>query len=219
MTTNKEFRLCIDLGCDVAIPFLHCHHHQPQTGFCCSSLSISFPLLLLRDIFKFLQYMISQVQYFAIILRIQFDQPSQDCLNISFHLEFSSTHSTCSHSLAPHPHLPYMCSLTSHVPYTHSLCHACPLYMFPSLTCCYDFSYFALFTYVFSLFLEVSHGAAALTHFSWTHITATLLTHSTAVVLTHSIAILIALTHWCSIYSGQSCRLFFSQSLIDNPFA
>ena len=74
----------------------------------------------------------------------------------------------------------------------------------------YNFSYFALFTYVFSLFLEVSHGAAALTHFSLTHIAATLLTHCTAVVLTHSIAILIALPHWCSIYSGQSCRLFFS---------
>ena len=41
---------------------------------------------------------------------------------------------------------------------------------------CYDFSYFALFTYVFSLFLEVSHGAATLTHFSLTHIAATLLT-------------------------------------------
>ena len=76
--------------------------------------------------------------------------------------------------------------------------------------CCYDFSYFVLFTYVFSLFLEVSHGATALTHFSLTHIAATLLTHSTAVVLTQSIAILIALPHWCSIYSGQSCRLFFS---------
>ena len=63
---------------------------------------------------------------------------------------------------------------------------------------------------VFSLFLEVSHGAATLTHFSLTHIAATLLTHSTAVVLTHSIAILIALPHWCIIYSGQSCRLFFS---------
>ena len=75
---------------------------------------------------------------------------------------------------------------------------------------CYNFSYFVLFTYVFSLFLEVSHGAAALTHFSLTHIAATLLTHSTAVVLTHSIAILIALPHWCSIYSGQSCKLFFS---------
>ena len=25
---------------------------------------------------------------------------------------------------------------------------------------CYDFSYYVLFTYVFSLFLEVSHGAA-----------------------------------------------------------
>ena len=75
---------------------------------------------------------------------------------------------------------------------------------------CYNFSYFALFTYDFSLFLEVSHGAAAWTHFSLTHITATLLTHCTAVVLTHSIAILIALPHWCSIYSGQSCRLFFS---------
>ena len=75
---------------------------------------------------------------------------------------------------------------------------------------CYDFSYFALFTFVFSLFLEVSHGAATLTHFSLTHITATLLTHSNAIVLTHSIAILIALPHWCSIYSGQSCRLFFS---------
>ena len=74
----------------------------------------------------------------------------------------------------------------------------------------YDFSYFVLFTYVFSLFLEVSHGTAALTHFSLIYITATLLTHSTAVVLTHSIAILIALPHWCSIYSGQSCRLFFS---------
>ena len=47
---------------------------------------------------------------------------------------------------------------------------------------CYDFSYFVLFTYVFSLFLEVSHGTAALTHFSLTHISATLLTHSTAVV-------------------------------------
>ena len=34
---------------------------------------------------------------------------------------------------------------------------------------CYNFSYFVLFTYVFSLFLEVSHGAAALTHFSLTH--------------------------------------------------
>ena len=75
---------------------------------------------------------------------------------------------------------------------------------------CYNFSYFALFTYVFSLFLEVNHGAAALTHFSLTHITATLLTHCTAIVLTHSIAILIALPHWCSIYSGQSCKLFFS---------
>ena len=72
------------------------------------------------------------------------------------------------------------------------------------------FLVFVLFTYVFSLFLEVSHGAAALTHFSLTHIAATLLTHSTAVVLTHSIAILIVLPHWCSIYSGQSCRLFFS---------
>ena len=63
---------------------------------------------------------------------------------------------------------------------------------------------FFLFCFVYlclSLFLEVSHGAAALTHFS--------LTHSTAVVLTHSIAILIALPHWC-IYSGQSCRSFFS---------
>ena len=69
---------------------------------------------------------------------------------------------------------------------------------------CYNFSYFALFTYDFSLFLEVSHGAATLTHFSLTHIAATLLTHSTAVVLTHSIAILIALPHWCSIYSGQT---------------
>ena len=36
-------------------------------------------------------------------------------------------------------------------------------------TLCYDFSYFVLFTYVFSLFLEVSHGAATLTHFSLTH--------------------------------------------------
>ena len=74
---------------------------------------------------------------------------------------------------------------------------------------CYNFSYFALFTYEFSLFLEVSHGAATLTHFSLTHIAATLLTHCTAVVLTHSIAMLIALPHWCSIYSGQSCRFFF----------
>ena len=72
----------------------------------------------------------------------------------------------------------------------------------PYITDCYDFSYFVLFTYVFSLFLEVSHGTATLTHFSLTHIAATL--------LTHSIAILIALPHWCSIYSGQSCRLFFS---------
>ena len=61
---------------------------------------------------------------------------------------------------------------------------------------------FVLFTYVFSLFLEVSHGAAALTHFSLTHIAATL--------LTRSIAILIALPHWYSIYSGQFCRLFSS---------
>ena len=75
---------------------------------------------------------------------------------------------------------------------------------------CYDFSYFVLFTYVFLLFLEVSHGAATLTHFSLTQIAATLLTHSTAIVLTHSIAILIALPHWCSIYSGQFCKLFFS---------
>ena len=67
---------------------------------------------------------------------------------------------------------------------------------------CYNFSYFVLFTYVSSLFLEVSHGTAALTHFS--------LTHSTAVVLTRSIAILIALPHWYSIYSGQFCRLFSS---------
>ena len=57
---TKNF-VCIDLGCDVTIPSLYCHRHQPQTGFCCSSLSISFPLLLLRDIFKLLQYMISQV--------------------------------------------------------------------------------------------------------------------------------------------------------------
>ena len=56
----------------------------------------------------------------------------------------------------------------------------------------------------------MSHGAAALTQFSLTHIAATLLTHNTAVVLTRSIAILIALPHWCSIYSGQSCRPFFS---------
>ena len=79
-----------------------------------------------------------------------------------------------------------------------------------SPTRCYNFSYFALFTYAFSLFLEVSHGAAALTHFSLTHIAATLLTHSTAVVLTHSIAILIVQPHWYSIYSGQFCRLFSS---------
>ena len=45
---------------------------------------------------------------------------------------------------------------------------------------CYNFFYFVLFTYVFSLFLEVSHGAATLTHFSLAHIAATLLTHSTA---------------------------------------
>ena len=75
---------------------------------------------------------------------------------------------------------------------------------------CYDFSYFVLFTYVFLLFLEVSHGAVALTHFSLTHIAATLLTHSTAIALTPSIAILIALPHWYSIYSGQFCRLFSS---------
>ena len=80
----------------------------------------------------------------------------------------------------------------------------------PIRTGCCNFSYFVLFTYVFSLFLEVSHGAAALTHFSLTHITATLLTHSTAVVLTHSITILIALPHWYSIYSGQFRRLFSS---------
>ena len=72
---------------------------------------------------------------------------------------------------------------------------------------------FFLFCFVYLclfIILEVRHGAAALTHFSLTHIAATLLTHCTAVVLTHSIAILIALPHWCSIYSGQSCRLFFS---------
>ena len=77
----------------------------------------------------------------------------------------------------------------------------------PSTQHCYNFSYFVMFT---SLFLEVSHGAATLTHFSLTHIAATLLTHSTAGVLTYSIAILIVLSHWCSIYSGQSCQLFFS---------
>ena len=71
---------------------------------------------------------------------------------------------------------------------------------------CYNFSYFALFTYVFSLFLEVSHGTAALTYFSLTHIAATLLTHSTAIVLTHSIAILIA-------YSGQSCLYYRGHDL------
>ena len=72
---------------------------------------------------------------------------------------------------------------------------------------------FFLFYFVYLclfIILEVSHGAAALTHFSLTHIAATLLTHSTAIVLTHSIAILIMLPHWCSIYSGQSCRLFLS---------
>ena len=73
-------------------------------------------------------------------------------------------------------------------------CHRAIVHAYTVPSTCYDFSYFALFTYVFSLFLEVSHGAAALTHFS----------------LTHSIAILIALPHWCSIYSGQSCRLLFS---------
>ena len=80
-----------------------------------------------------------------------------------------------------------------------------PSYITPeetSQTMCYNFSYFVLFTYVFSLLLEVSHGTAALTHFSLTHIAATL--------LTHSIAILIALPHWYSIYSGQFCRLFSS---------
>ena len=71
---------------------------------------------------------------------------------------------------------------------------------------CYNFSYFVLFTYVFSLFLEVSHGAAALTHFSLTHIAATILTHSTAVVLTHSIAILIALPHWTLLESARVCQ-------------
>ena len=81
-------------------------------------------------------------------------------------------------------------------------------------TCfCYNFSCFVLFTYVFSLFLEVSHGAAALTHFSLTHIAATLLTHSTAIVLTHSIAILIALPHWCSIYIVDSLVEYSSASL------
>ena len=69
---------------------------------------------------------------------------------------------------------------------------------------------FFLFCFVYLclfIILEVSHGAAALTHFSLTHIAATLLTHCTALVLTHSIAILIVLPHWCSIYSGQSCKI------------
>ena len=35
----------------------------------------------------------------------------------------------------------------------------------------------------FYYFLEVSHGAATLTHFSFTHIAATLLTHSTATLV------------------------------------
>ena len=51
-------------------------------------------------------------------------------------------------------------------------------FLFITAEICYDFSYFVFFTYVFSLFLEVSHGAAALTH-------------STAVVLTHSAATLV----------------------------
>ena len=58
------------------------------------------------------------------------------------------------------------------------------------------------FVYLCLFIILVSHGTATLTHFSLTHITATL--------LTHSIAILIALPHWCRIYSGQPCRLFFS---------
>ena len=73
---------------------------------------------------------------------------------------------------------------------------------------CYNFSYFALFIYDFSLFLEVSHGTAALTHFSLTHIATTLLTHCTAVVLTHSIAILIALPHWCSTVAQKIAPMF-----------
>ena len=104
----------------------------------------------------------------------------------------------------PHTALPENKTFNYHLSQVHSSFHS-----FWNSSC-YDFSYFVLFTYVFSLFLEVSHGAAALTHFSLTHISATLLTHCTAIVLTHSIAILIALPHWCSIYSGQSCRLFFS---------
>ena len=59
--------------------------------------------------------------------------------------------------------------------------HAIPFHIL-MLIHCYDFSHFALFTYVFSLFLEVSHGAAALTHFSLTHIAATLLTHELTLV-------------------------------------
>ena len=46
--------------------------------------------------------------------------------------------------------------------------HGEPVFVITGPPSCYDFSYFALFTYVFSLFLEVSHGAAALTHFSLT---------------------------------------------------
>ena len=64
------------------------------------------------------------------------------------------------------------------------LCFKCEEWGHLARDCkCYNFSYFVLFTYVFSLFLEVSHGAAALTHFSLTHIATTLLTHSTATLV------------------------------------
>ena len=112
------------------------------------------------------------------------------------------------HDLKNHTIGTYILLRIHHVHINHLQCGCCHGGM--QCRMCYDFSYFALFTYVFSLFLEVSHGAAALTHFSLTHIAATLLTYCAAIVLTHSIAILIALPHWCSIYSGQSCRLFFS---------
>ena len=61
--------------------------------------------------------------------------------------------------------LPHHIGTTSHPGHSRSLSyHHLPRYQ------CMPLLRFVLFTYVFSLFLEVSHGAATLTHFSLTHI-------------------------------------------------
>ena len=59
----------------------------------------------------------------------------------------------------------------------------------------------------------MSYGAAALTHFSLTHIATTLLTHSTAIVLTHSIAILLRLQTIKTIVNSRK----FKGSSYDEP--